>query len=83
MEKSIHSARYAAFLMVLRDARRRAGLTQAQLARRIRETQTFVSKCERGERRLDIIELRTICRAFGISLKQFVSALETAISKTR
>jgi len=83
MEKSIHSARYAAFLKVLRDARRRAGLTQAQLARKIGETQTFVSKCERGERRIDVIELRTFCQAFGLSLKQFVSLLERAMGMRR
>jgi ribosome-binding protein aMBF1 (putative translation factor) len=83
MEKSIHSAGYAVFLQVLREERERAGLTQVQLARRIRETQTFVSKCERGERRIDVIELRTFCRAFGLSLKQFVSALEAALGKGR
>jgi len=48
MEKSIHSARYRVFLKVLREARRRAGLSQAQVAEQIGETQTFVSKCERG-----------------------------------
>jgi ribosome-binding protein aMBF1 (putative translation factor) len=83
MEKSIHSARYAVFLKVLREARERAGVTQVQLARKIGETQTFVSKCERGERRIDVIELRTFCRAFGLSLQQFVSALERALSKPR
>lgn len=83
MEKSIHSTRYAVFLKVLREARERAGLTQVQLARKIGETQTFVSKCERGERRIDVIELRTFCRAFGLSLKQFVTALEKAIGKGR
>jgi ribosome-binding protein aMBF1 (putative translation factor) len=83
MEKSIHSARYAVFLKVLRESRERAGVTQVQLARKIGETQTFVSKCERGERRLDVIELRTFCRAFGLSLTQFVSALERALGKPR
>jgi transcriptional regulator with XRE-family HTH domain len=83
MQKSIHSTRYAIFLKVLREARERAGLTQVQLARKIGETQTFVSKCERGERRIDVIELRTFCRAFGLSLGQFVGALELAISRTR
>ena len=83
MEKSIHSARYVLFLKVLREARLRAGLTQVQLARKIGETQTFVSKCERGERRIDVIELRTFCRAFGMSLNQFVSALEKAIRRAR
>ena len=83
MEKSIHSAGYVVFLKVLREAREQAGLTQVQLARNIRETQTFVSKCERGERRIDVVELRTFCRAFGLSLKQFVSALERAMGKGR
>lgn len=81
MEKSIHSARYAVFLKALRDARERAGLTQVQLARRIGETQTFVSKCERGERRIDVIELRTFCQALGLNLKQFVTALERGMGK--
>jgi transcriptional regulator with XRE-family HTH domain len=81
MEKSIHSARYAVFLQVLRDTREKAGLTQVQLARKIGETQTFVSKCERGERRVDVIELRTFCQAFGLNLKQFAAALERAIGK--
>lgn len=81
MEKSIHSSGYAVFLKVLREQRERAGLTQMQLASKIGETQTFVSKCERGERRIDVIELRTFCRAFGLTLDQFVSALERAMGK--
>jgi transcriptional regulator with XRE-family HTH domain len=81
MEKSIHSTRYAVFLKVLREARERAGLTQLQLARKIGETQTFVSKCERGERRVDVVELRTFCQAFGMDLRLFVAALEKAISE--
>jgi transcriptional regulator with XRE-family HTH domain len=79
MEKSIHSTRYAVFLKVLREARERAGLTQVQLARKIGESQTFVSKCERGERRIDVVELRTFCQALGLDLKQFVGALEKAL----
>ena len=57
-------------------ARRRAGLTQIDVAKRIGETQSFVSKCERGERRIDVIELRAFCTAFGISLKTFERILE-------
>jgi len=81
MQKSIHSAQYAVFLKVLKKAREDAGLSQVQLARKIGETQTFISKCERGERRIDVIELRTFCRAFGVTLKQFVSAVERAINR--
>ena len=83
MEKSIHSTSYATFLEELRKLRQRAGLTQAQLADRIGETQTFVSKCERGERRIDVIELRTICAVCGVGLKEFVSALERILDRGR
>ena len=83
MEKSIYSARYRAFLKLLQKTRQDAGLTQAQLAQKIGETQTFISKCERGERRIDVVELDTFCRAFGVSLKQFVGKLERAISRAK
>ena len=81
MDKSIHSTSYAIFLKVLRDTRERAGLTQEEVAKRIGEKQTFVSKCERGERRVDVVELRTFCRAFGISLAQFIASLEKSVKK--
>ena len=83
MEKSIHSAHYAEFLKILKKVRQDAGLTQTELAQKIGETQTFISKCERGERRIDLVELRTLCQAFGLSLKQFVSTLERAIGKVK
>jgi ribosome-binding protein aMBF1 (putative translation factor) len=83
MEKSIHSTGYAVFLTVLKKAREDAGLTQTQLAQKIGETQTFISKCERGERRVDVVELRTFCHAFGLSLRQFVSMLERGFSKAK
>lgn len=79
MEKSIHSAQYEIFLDALRAMRKHAGLNQNELARRIGETQSFVSKCERGERRIDIMELRTFCKAFQISLSDFVDALERSL----
>jgi transcriptional regulator with XRE-family HTH domain len=81
MDKSIHSVQYKTFLKVLREARRRAGLTQTDLARRVGESQSFVSKCERGERRIDVIELRAFCTAFGISLKTFDGILERRLPR--
>lgn len=71
------------FLQVLREAREKADLTQVQLAQKIGETQTFVSKCERGERRVDVVELRTFCQAIGLNLKQFVAMLDRALAKVR
>jgi transcriptional regulator with XRE-family HTH domain len=74
--KSIHSAQYAVLLQLLLDARTRAGLTQIQLAGKLRTTQSAVSKVERGERRLDIVELHAWCRALGTSFKKFAAELD-------
>lgn len=79
MEKSIFSENYSLFLKHLREARRQAGLTQEELACRIGHTQSFVSKCERGERRVDVIELQCFCKAMGISFENFVCRLESDI----
>jgi transcriptional regulator with XRE-family HTH domain len=79
MRKSIHTAQYKVFVKVLRDARLRAGLTQVQLAKLLGKEQTFVSKVERGERRLDVVELKAFCEAFGVPLRQVVAAFEAAL----
>lgn len=76
MKKSIHTEQYALFLTVLKECRDRAGVTQVELASRLDATQTFVSKCERGERRLDVVELAQWCAAIGMSLCEFVTQLE-------
>lgn len=57
---------------LLRQVRLDAALTQAQVAERIGETQSYVSKYENGEQRLDLIELEAVCKAVNISLSQFV-----------
>ena len=76
MEKSIHSAQYALFLQRLKAVRLERNISQVQLAERLDETQVFVSKCERGERRLDIIETMRWCQALGISLQELAQQLE-------
>lgn len=67
---------------LLRDLRLEVGLTQAELAKRLDQPQSFVSKYESGERRLDLVELRRICGAVGISLTEFVGRFEATISET-
>lgn len=79
LEKTIYAPEYAVVLRLFREAREAAGLTQVELAERLGQTQSFVSKIERGDRRLDIIQLRTILSHFEVSLTEFVSRLEDAI----
>lgn len=55
-----------------RDVRIEAGLTQVQLAKRLNEPQSYVSKYENGERRLDLIEIEDLCAAVDVSLEDFV-----------
>lgn len=64
------------FLSMLRQIRLEAGLRQADLARKLGQPQSFVSKYESGERRLDVLELRQICTVLGVSLTEFVRQLE-------
>jgi transcriptional regulator with XRE-family HTH domain len=49
------------------EARTATGLTQTELAARLQKPQSYVSKYERGERRIDIIEFRAIAVALGIN----------------
>ena len=66
-----YAADVALAISALRQLRLEAGLTQAQLARRLGKPQSFVSKYESGERRLDVAELMAVCRAMGIELVDF------------
>lgn len=66
-------------LALLREIRAEAGLRQVDLAKRLRKPQSFVSKYESGERRLDLIELRQVCHALGISLEELVRRFEASI----
>lgn len=83
MDKSIYTREYAVLLRLLRETRERAGLTQVDLAAKLGQSQSFVSKCERGDRRLDVVQLRTILRALGTSLSDFVSRLEEELGRRR
>jgi transcriptional regulator with XRE-family HTH domain len=79
MEKSIHTARYALLLELLAAARRNAGVTQEQLAERLSITQSSVSKVERGERRMDIVELFDWCHALGHPFNEFAAEFEKRV----
>ena len=83
MEKSVFTANYKAFLRLLKQQRQRAGLTQQQIADRIGQSQSFVSKCERGERRIDFVEMMAFCDALEIHFAEFCTEFERAIKRRR
>jgi transcriptional regulator with XRE-family HTH domain len=64
---------------LLSNLRSEANLRQVDLADRLGKPQSFVSKYESGERRLDLIELREICHVLEISLTDFVKRFESEI----
>jgi transcriptional regulator with XRE-family HTH domain len=64
---------------LLKSLRLKAELRQVDLATKLGQPQSFVSKYESGERRLDILELRQVCKILGISLEQFSARLEDSL----
>lgn len=76
LRKSIYTAEYKLMLDALRQLRETAGVTQAELASRLGITQSALSKWERGERRMDIIEVRNFCMALEIDFLAFITDIE-------
>ncbi len=66
MTRSIFTDRHEALRIALVRARKRAGVTQTELAALLQRGQSFVSKYERGERRLDVIEFFEVCAAMEV-----------------
>jgi transcriptional regulator with XRE-family HTH domain len=76
---SVHSSLYRRLLARLREARRHAGLSQVEVARALGRPQSFVSKCETGERRIDVIELWEFACLYDKPLGFFVGEKERAL----
>ncbi len=75
MVRSVFSVGYRHFRRLLVEERKQAGLTQAALAARLHRPQSFVSKYEQGERRIDVVEFLQISEALGINPETFISRL--------
>jgi transcriptional regulator with XRE-family HTH domain len=75
MTKSVFTTRYDQFRHLLIEARKDGGLTQVDLARRLSRPQSFVSKFELGERRLDVVEFLEIAEALGLDAQRFLDEL--------
>ena len=83
MTKSVFTSEYRAFLQVLIQLRMEQGKTQFDLAQKLKKPQSFVSKYESGERRLDVIETLNITDALGISSSVFWKKLEKILNEIK
>lgn len=77
MTRSVFTDKYERFQQLLIDARKAADLTQTQLAGKLRQPQSYVSKYERGERRLDLIEFLEVAHVLGIDPADFIKQLHS------
>lgn len=71
MSKIVYTEKYKFFLERLRQARKDAGLTQIDVANLLGKHQSYVAKCESGERRVDIVELQEFAHLYKKSLDYF------------
>jgi len=72
MGKSIRTKEYADFVGKLRKARIDAGLTQVQVAKKLKRPQSYISKAESGEQRLDVIELKKFAKLYKKDINYFI-----------
>jgi transcriptional regulator with XRE-family HTH domain len=79
MKKSLANKKHDQYLALLRQIRTDQGLRQREVAERLGQPQSFVSKYESGERRLDLLELEQVCEACETDLVSFVSSYRDAV----
>lgn len=73
LSKQEHGRRYKQFLAKLKEARRQSGLTQIGVSSLLSRPQSFVSKCESGERRVDVIELMEFAEIYHKPISFFLA----------
>jgi len=72
MDKTIQTKEYARFIEKLRKARLEAGLKQIEVAKKLKRPQSYISRVESGEYRLDILEVKRFAKIYGKSVDYFV-----------
>lgn len=75
MTKSIFTSNYQLLLKLLISARKKAKITQQELAKKLGKNQSYISKYENSERRLDLVEVITITKAIGINPTEMLEDL--------
>lgn len=79
--KSTHTPEYDVFVVLLRETREKAGISQEKLAKLVGRDQSIVSRWETGELRLDLVQLRDFCVAVGTTLPEFVAVFEERLKR--
>jgi len=79
MTSSLHTQRYQVFRALLVEAREKAGLTQVEVAARLGKPQSYVSKYERGERRLDFTEFVELAEVLSVDAAEFLFAYKALL----
>ncbi len=79
MPRPIYSAPYVALAGAIIEMRQAAGLKQSELAERLGKPQSYVSKVERGERRLDVVEFVSFVSAMNGSFEQILERVASAM----
>ena len=82
MPKIHFSSQSRKLLSLLKEIRQEAGFSQVELAKKLGKPQSFVSKYESGERRLDFLELREVCFACGLSMEEFSRRYEESVNES-
>jgi len=72
MGKTIRSTEYKTVTRKLRKARKEAGLSQLLIAKMLKKSQSYISKVEAGEQRIDVIELKNLAKLYCKSLDYFI-----------
>lgn len=81
MSRTLRSPLHLALMTVLREARLEAGLTQADLAKRMARPQSFVAKIEVGERQLGVVEFIGYAEALGAGPGELIERIKVAASR--
>jgi ribosome-binding protein aMBF1 (putative translation factor) len=72
MSNRLWDKKQETFRKAIKEVRVNRNLKQVELAKKLKKPQSFVSKYETGERKLDFVEISEICKACGISVEEFV-----------